>query len=160
MTPSATRPDPLLQEPIPVLNMEEMANLQNWAEGGPEALTTPTIGLGSNLVNLSTPGSASQEHQRREEERTKRKADDEESKSSSSKEEEDETPISLDLDEEEYGGSDTPSDPGRQETPPYQVNRPVTRSTPRKKPSRSKRKAAQQKEQGGGSSRTYKRRRG
>ena len=142
MTPPATRPDPLLQELIPVLNTEEMANLQNWAEGGPEALTTPTTGPGPNPVNLSTPGLASQEHQRLEEERTKRKADDEESKSSSSEEEDEETPISLDSDEEEYGGSDTPSDPGRQEMPPYQVNRPVTRSTPRKKPSRSKRKAA------------------
>ena len=162
VTPPATRPDPLLQEPISVLNTEEMANLQNWAEGGPEALTTPTTKPGLNPINLSTPGSASQEHQRREEERTKRKADDEGSESSNSEEEEEEeeTPISLDSDEEEYGGSDTPSDPGRPETPPYQVNRPVTRSTPRKKSSRSKRKAAQQKEQGGGSSRTYKRRRG
>ena len=87
-----------------------MANLQNWAEGGPEALTTPTIGTGLNPVNLSTPGSASQEHQRREEERTKRGADEEESDSSSSEEEEEETPISLDLNEEEYGGSNTPSD--------------------------------------------------
>ena len=29
VTPPATRPDPLLQEPIPVLNTEEMASLQN-----------------------------------------------------------------------------------------------------------------------------------
>ena len=137
-----------------------MANLQNWAEGGPEALTTPTTGTGLNPVNLFIPGSANQEHQRWEEERTKRKADDVESESSSSEEEEEESPISLDSDEEEYGGSDTPSDPGRSETPPYQVNQPVTRSTPRKKSSWSKHKAAQQKEQGGSSSRTYKRRRG
>ena len=143
MTPPATRPDPLLQEPIPVLNTEEMENLQNWAEGGPEALTTPTTGTGLNPVNLSTLGSASQEHQRREEECTKRRADDEESKSSSSEEEEEETPISLDSDEEEYRGSDTPLDPGRPETPPYQVNRLVTRSTPQKRSSRSKRKVAQ-----------------
>ena len=159
VTPPATRPDPLLQEPIPVLNTEEMATLQNWAEGGPEALTTPTTGTGLSSVNLSTPGSASQEYQRREEEHTKRGADNEESESSSSEEEEEESPISFNSDEEEYGDSDTPSDPGRPETPPYQVNRPVTRSTPRKKSSRSKRKATQQKEQGG-SSRTYKRRRG
>ena len=146
VTPLTTRPDLLLQEPIPVLNTEEMANLQNWGEGGPEALTTPTTGPGLNPINLSTPGSFSQEHHRWKEERTKKKVDDEESESSSSEEEEEETPISLDSDEEEYGGSDTPSDPGRQETPPYQVNRPVTRSTPRKKSSRSKRKAVQQKE--------------
>ena len=142
VTPPATRPDPLLQEPIPVLNTQEMASLQNWAEGGPEALTTPTIETGLNPVDLSTPGSASHEHQRREEEHTKRKADDEESKSSSLEEEEEESSISLDSDEEEYQGSGTPSDPGRPEMPPYQVNRPTTRSTPWKKSSRSKRKAA------------------
>ena len=123
--PPATRPDPLLQESIPVLNTDEMVNLRNWAEGGPEALATPTIGTGLNLVNLSTLGSASQEHQRREEARTKRRADEEESNSSNSEEEE-ELPISLDSDEEECGDSDTHLDPGRLETPPYQVNRPVT----------------------------------
>ena len=159
VTPPATQPDPLLQKPILVLNTEEMANFQNWAEGGPEALTTPMTRTGLNPVNLSTPESASQELQRREEERTKRKVDDEESESSNSEEEEEESPISLDSNEEEYGGSNTPSDPGKPETLPYQVNRPVTRSTLRKKSSRSKFKAAQRKEQGG-SSRTYKRQRG
>ena len=159
VTPPATRPDPLLQEPIPVLNTDEMANLWNWAEGGPEALATPTTRTGLNPVNLSTPGSASQEHQRQEEERTKRRADEEES-DSNSLEEEEESPISLDSNEEEYGDSDTPSNPGRLETPLYQVNWPIIRSTPRKKSSRSKRKAAQQKEQDGSSSKTYKRRRG
>ena len=158
VTPPATRPDPLLQEPIPVLNTDEMANLRDWAMGGLEALTTPT-GTGLNPTTLSTLGSVSQEQQRREEERTKRRADEEESESSSSEEEE-ESPITLSSDEEEYEGSETPSDPGRPETPPYQVNRPVTRSTPRMKSSRSKRKAAQQKEQGGSSSKTYKRRKG
>ena len=133
-----------------------MANLQNWAAGGPEALATPTTGTGANLVTFSTPGLASQEHQRREEERMKQRADEEESESSSS-EEGRESPISLSSDEEEYEGSKTPSDPGRLETPPYQVNQPVTWSTPRKKSSQSKRKAAQQKEQGGSSSKTYKR---
>ena len=107
VTPPATRLDPLLQEPIPVLNTDEMANLRNWAKGGPEALATPTTGTGLNPVNLSTPGSASQEHQRQEEARTKRRADEEESNSSSSEEEE-ESPISLDSDKEEYGDSDTP----------------------------------------------------
>ena len=82
-----------------------------------------------------------------------------ESESSSLEEEEEASPVSLDSDEEEYRGSDTSSDPGRPEMPPYQVNRPVIRSTPRKKSSRSKRKAAHKKEQGS-SSRTYKRRRG
>ena len=154
--PPPTRPNPLLQEPIPVLNTNDMANLRDWAEGGREALATPMTGTGVNPVTLSTPGSASQEHQRREEEWMKRRANEEESESSSS-EEEGELPISLSLDEEEYEGYETPSDPSRPETPPYQVNRPVTRSMPRKKSSRSKRKAAQQKEQGGSSNKTYKR---
>ena len=141
VTPPAIRPDPLLQEPIPVLNTDEMASLRDWAEGGPEALATPTTGTGANPVTFSTPGSVSQEQQRLAKERTKRGADEEESESSSS-EEEGESPITLSSDEE-YEGFDTPSDPGRSETPPYQVNRLVTRLTPKKKSSRSKRKAAQ-----------------
>ena len=32
VTPPATQPDPLLQEPISVLNTKEMASLRNWAE--------------------------------------------------------------------------------------------------------------------------------
>ena len=122
-----------------------MASLRDWAEGGPEALAIPTTGTGANLVTFSTPGSVSQEQQRRVEERTKRGADEEESESSSS-EEEGESSITLSSDEEEYEGSDTSSDPDRPETPPYQVNRPVTQSTTKKKSSRSKWKAAQQKE--------------
>ena len=59
VTPPPTQPDPLLQELILVLNTDEMANLRDWAEGGPEALATPTTGTGVNPVNLSTPGSAS-----------------------------------------------------------------------------------------------------
>ena len=157
--PPLTRSDPLLQEPIPVLNTNEMANLRDWAEGGPEALATPTTRTDLNPVNLSTPRSASQEHQRREEARTKRRAD-EELSSSSSSEEEEESPISLDLEEEECRDSDTPSNPGRPETPPYQVNRPVTRSTPKKKSTRSKRKKDQQKKQGDSSNKMYKRQRG
>ena len=121
VTPPPTRPDPLLQELIPVLNTDEMANLRNWAEGGPEALATPTIGTGANPVTFSTLGLASQEQQRRTEERTKRRADEEESESSSS-EEEGESSISLSSDKEEYNGSETPSDPGKPETPPYQIN--------------------------------------
>ena len=107
-----------MQEPIPVLNTDEMASLRDWAEGGLEALAIPTTGTGANPVTFSTPGSVSQEQQRRAEERTKRRADEEESESSSS-EEEGELPITLSSDEEEYEGSDTPSDPGRPETPPY-----------------------------------------
>ena len=160
VTPTTTQPDPLLQEPIPKLNTEELHSLRNWAEARPGALTTPMTGTGTNNpVNLLTPGTVSQDDQRRQEERTKRKADESESKSESSEEEEEEPPISLDSDDEEYQGSETPCDPGQPETPLYQVNRPTTRSTPKKKPSCSKRKAARKPEQGSGS-KTYKRRRG
>ena len=62
VTPPVTRPDPLLQEPIPVLNTDEMANLRDWAVEGPEALTTPTR-TGLNPATLSTPGLVSQEQQ-------------------------------------------------------------------------------------------------
>ena len=81
-----------------------MENLRDWAEGGPEALATPTTGTGANLITFSTPGSASEEHQRQTEERTKRRADEEESESSSS-EEEGESPISLSSDKEEFQNS-------------------------------------------------------
>ena len=63
ITPPAIQPDPLLQESIPELNTEELHSLKNWAEAGPGVLTTPTTGTGHNPVDLSTPGSASQEHQ-------------------------------------------------------------------------------------------------
>ena len=160
VTPLATQPDPLLQEPIPELNTEELHSLRNWAKAGPEVLTTPTTRTGTNNpIDLSTPGSANQEHQRKLEERTKRKADESDSESESSEEEEEESPVSLDSDKEEYQGSNTPSDPGQPEMPPFQINRPTTWSTPKKKSSRSKRKAAQKQEQGSGY-RTYKRRRG
>ena len=159
VTPPPTRPDLLLHEPIPVLNTDEMANLWDWAEGRPEALATLTTGTGVNPVNLSIPGSASQEQQRQEEAQTKRRADEEESSSSSSEDKE-ESSISLDSDEEECGDSDTPSDPDRSETPLYRVNQPVTRSTPTKNSTQSKRKKDQQKEQGGSSNKTNKRWRG
>ena len=142
VTPPAIQPDPLLQEPIPELNTEELTSLRNWAEAGLGVLTTPTTGTGTNnSVDLSTPGTTSQEHQRMQEECTKRKADESDSESGSSEEEEEESPVSLDSDDEEYQGSDTPSNPGQSETPPFQINRPITRSTPKKKSSRSKRKA-------------------
>ena len=64
--PTTTQPDPLLQEPIPELNTEELHSLRNWAEAGLRALTTPTTRTGTNNpVNLSTPGTVSQEDQRR-----------------------------------------------------------------------------------------------
>ena len=63
VTPPPIQPDSLLQEPIPVLNTDEMVNLRDWAEGGPEVLATPTTGTGVNPVNLSTPVSASQKQQ-------------------------------------------------------------------------------------------------
>ena len=115
VTPPATQPNPLLQEPIPVLNTEEMASLRNWAKAGPGVLMTPTTGTGNNPVDPSSPGSASQEHQRRQEEHTKRKADESVSESDSSEEEEEESLVSLDSNDEEYQGSDTPSDPGKPE---------------------------------------------
>ena len=163
VTPPATQPDPLLQEPIPELNTEELHSLRNWAEAGPGVLTTPMTRTGTNnLVHLSTPGSASQEHQHRQEEHTKRKADESDSEYESSEEEEEEeeeSPVSLDSNNKEYQGFDTSSDPGQPETPPYQVNRPTTRSTPKKKSSSSKHKAVRKQEQGS-SSRTYKKQRG
>ena len=103
VTPSATQPDPLLQEPIPEIITEELASLRSWADAGPGILTTPTTGTGTNNpVDLSTPGTVSQEHQHRQEERMKRRAEDSVSESGSSEEEEEESPISLDSDDEEY----------------------------------------------------------
>ena len=147
VTPPGIQPDPLLQEPIPEINTEELASLRSWAEAGPGILTTPTTGTGTNNpVDQSIPGTVSQERQRRQEERTKRRADDSVSESSSLEEEEEDEPISLDSNEEEYQGFDTPlqSDPvDEPETPPFQINRPTTRSTPKKEPSsRPKHKAA------------------
>ena len=36
VTPLATQPDLLLQEPIPEINTEDLASLRNWVEVGPE----------------------------------------------------------------------------------------------------------------------------
>ena len=157
VTPPAIQPDPLLQEPIPELNTKELHSLRNWAEAGSGVLTTSTTKTDTNNpVDLSTPGSASQEHQCRQEERTKRKADESDSESESSEEEEEESLVSLDSDDKEYQDSDTPSNLGQPEMPPYQINRPTTRSTPKKKSFHSKRKAVRKQEQGSGS-RTYNR---
>ena len=103
VTPPVTQPDPLLQEPIPDINTEDLASLKSWIEAGPENLTTPTTGTGTNIPGtLSTSITVSQEQQRRQEERTKRRAEDSVSKSGSSEEEEEDSPISLDSNEEEY----------------------------------------------------------
>ena len=62
VTPTVTQPDPLLQEPIPDINTEDLASLKSWVEAGPKNLTTPTIGTGTNIPgNLSTLGTISQE---------------------------------------------------------------------------------------------------
>ena len=49
VTPPATQPDPLLQEPIPNINTDDLASLKSWAEAGPENLTTPTTGTDTNI---------------------------------------------------------------------------------------------------------------
>ena len=60
VTPPATQPDPLLQEPISEINTEELASLKSWAEAGPGILTTPTTRTGTNNpVDLSTLGTMS-----------------------------------------------------------------------------------------------------
>ena len=48
VTPPATQPDPLLQEPIPEINTKELASLRNWVKVRPEVLTTPMTGIGTN----------------------------------------------------------------------------------------------------------------
>ena len=122
------QPDPLLQEPISDINTEDIASLRSRAEAGPGNLTSPTIRTGTNIPStLSTPGTVSQELQRRQEERMKRKAEESINESSSSEEEEEDEPISLDFDDEEYQGSETPSqfDPVDElEMRPFKVNRP------------------------------------
>ena len=162
VTPPVTQPDLLLQEPIPDINTEDLASLKSWAEAEPGNLTTPTIGTGTNIPSTqSTPGTVSQEQQRRREERTKRKAEESSNESGSSEEEEEDEPIFLDSDEEEYHGSETPSqsDPiDEPKTPPFKINRPTTRSMPKKPAACPKRKAARKQEMGSGS-RTKKRRR-
>ena len=69
VTPQVTQLDPLLQEPILDINMEDLASLKSWVEAGPENLTTPTTGTGTNIPGtLSTPETVRQEQQRRQEE--------------------------------------------------------------------------------------------
>ena len=110
------------------------------------------------------PGLASQEARRKTEEQTKRRVEESVSGSGSSAEEEEEEEdlISLSSDEEEYQGSETPSqsDPiDEPETLPFKINRPTTRSTPGRPTTRPKRKATR-KQSIGTRSHTKKRRRG
>ena len=162
VTPLVTQLDPLLQEAIPEINTEDIASLRSWAEAGPGNFTTPTTRTGTNIPsNLSTPRTVSQEVQRGKEEWTKRKAEESISKSGSLEEKEEEDPVSLDSDNEEYQGSETPSqsDPvDEPETPPFKIHCPTTRSMPKKSSARPKRKAAQ-KQETGSRSKTRKRRR-
>ena len=151
VTPPTSQRDPLLQEAIPEINKEDIASLATWAEGGPENLTTPTTGTGTNIPgNLSTPGTVSQEAQQRTEERTKSKAEECISKSGSSEEEEEEDPISLSSNDKEYQESETSSqsDPvDKPETPPFKRNQ----SLPKKPTTRPKCKATRKQSTGTGS---------
>ena len=44
VTPPAERPDPTLHEAIPEINTEDIASLEQWAEGGLLNMATPTSG--------------------------------------------------------------------------------------------------------------------
>ena len=124
-------------------------------QSGTGKFDNSTTENGTNILgNLSTPGTISQELQKRQEEQTKRKAEESISESGSSEEEEEEKPISLDSDDEEYQGSKTPSQSDlvdKPKTPPFKINRPTTRSTPKKPSARLKRKVARKHEIGSGS---------
>ena len=80
----------------------------------------------------STPGSVGQEAQRRAKERTKRRAEEIVSESrSTSEDEEDKDPVTLSSDEEEYVGSETPSQSNPvddSELPPFKIHRPISYS--------------------------------
>ena len=104
------------------------------------------------LDSWSMLKSVRQEAWRKAEERTKRRAEELVSESRSSLEdEEDEDPVTLSSDEEEYMGSETPSqsnpveDP---ESPPFKINQLATRSTPGKPTAQPKRKTIQYKPEG------------
>ena len=79
VTPPAIRPNPLLQEPIPILNTDEMASLRDWAEGGPEALATQQpeperIRSPSQPPDRSVKSSSAERKSGRNEGRTKKRA--------------------------------------------------------------------------------------
>ena len=60
VTSPVTQPDPLLQEPIPDINTEDLASLKSWAKAGPGNLTTPTTKTATIIPgNLSTPRTVS-----------------------------------------------------------------------------------------------------
>ena len=161
VTPSVSQPDPLLQKAIPEINTKDIASLRSWVEGEPENFMTPTTETGTNIPgNLSTPRTVSQEVQRRKEERTKRKAEESISKSRSLEEEKEQDLISLDFDNKGYQGSVTLSqfDPiDKPKTPPFKINRPTTRSMP-KKPSACPKHKVARKQATGSRSKTRKRR--
>ena len=149
----------------PGINTKDIASLEQWAIGRLQNMATPTSRSRGTTIpgSHSTLRSVEQEAQRKVEERTKRRVEESEKESGSSPEdEEEEDPITLSSDEEEYVGSETPSqsdpvyDP---EPPPCKINRPATRSTPGKPTTQSKRKATRNKPKGP-SSNTRKKRRG
>ena len=61
--PPAERPDPILQEVIPEINMEDIVSLEQWAVGGLLNMATPTSGSRGTTIpgSLSTPESVGQE---------------------------------------------------------------------------------------------------
>ena len=95
-------------------------------------MATPTSGSRGTTIpsSWSTPRSVEQEVQRKAEERTKRRAEELVSESESlSKDEKNKDPVTLNSDEEEYVGSETPfqSDPvDDSKPPPFKINRPAT----------------------------------
>ena len=164
VTPPADRPDSTLQEEIPEINTKDIAPLETWAVEGLQTMATPTTESRSTTLprSLSTPGSVSQEARRKAEERTKRRAEELASKFGSSAEEEEEDLVTLNSNDKEYRGSETPSQSNlvdELETPPFKMNRPATRSTPKKPTARPKHKATQN-QSTGPSSKTRKKRRG
>ena len=104
------------------------------------------------LGSLLTSELVGQEARRKAEEHTKRRAEESTSESgSSSEEEEDEYSITLSSDDEVYMGLETPSqsDPVDElEILPFKINRPTTRSTPKRSTARSKQKATRNKPKG------------
>ena len=96
------------------------------------------------------------------EERTKRRAEETTSKSGSSlKEEEDEDSVTLSSNEEEYEGTETPSqsDPvDKPELLPFEIHWPTIHSMPGRPTARPKRKATRKKPEGPSSGARKKRR--
>ena len=112
--------------------------------------------------SLLTPRSIRQDARRKAEERTKRRAEELVSKSGSSLEDEEyEDPVSISNSSKEDEGTKTPSqsDPvDEPEWPPFEMHRPITRSTPGRPMARPKQKATRKKPEGPSSSARKKRR--